>query len=237
MILGATTTTTTNPIRRNHIADAVFQGIAEKIFAGELIAGDRLPAEKQWAEYFSVSRLVVRQAVHRLAELGMVQVRQGGATLVMDPAECDHPSVGVLALQFSPEKEDQINAFRERQVVGSMGMMVLVQRRITKTDVADLRAIVQDYVAAPTDMDKLNEQFWERIAQITMNPFLLRETRFWFRVIRENRFLQDRDHIPDTRRIEAYHLLLNELEAGRDPTEAYRSIVEAVIEILEKGKA
>ncbi len=234
MILGATAMTKRSLIRKNHIADGVFQSIAEKIFSGELAAGDHLPAEKEWAEYFSVSRLVVRQAVHRLAELGMVQVRQGGATLVMDSAECDHPSVGVLELQFSPEKEDHISAFRERQIVGSMGMIVLVQRRITKADLTDLRTIVRDYLAAPTHIDHLNEQFWERIAQITMNPFLLRETRFWFRVIRENQFLQTRDTVPDVQRIEAYKLLLNELEAGRDPTEAYRFIVDAVIEILEK---
>lgn len=225
------------PLKKGHISDEVFNRLAEMIFSGELVPGDRFPAEKEWADHFGVSRLIVRQAVHRLAELGMVSVRQGGSSVVMDPSDGDHPSLGVLELQFSPDRKQHVNAFRERQIVGSMGIITLVQRRIKKRDVKELRQLIADYRAQPTTIDDLNEQFWCRIAKIIKNPFLERETRYWFRVIRENPFLQERDTVPDKKRLLAYEALLDELDAGRDPAEAYRVIVDAILTILEKKKS
>lgn len=227
---------TKNPIKKTHVSDDVFHRIAELIISGDLSPGDKFPAEKDWAAYFGVSRLIVRQAIHRLAELSLVHVRQGGATAIADPADSDHPTVGVLALQFSPQKKTEINAFRERQIVGSMGMMILAQRRVKKKDIKDLQHVLDAYEAEPTRIDDLNEQFWLRIAQITKNPFLIRETRFWFRVIRENKYLQERDTVPDKKRIAAYKMLVDDLEAGHDPIDSYRHIVDALLGLVDKKR-
>src|SRR4051812_11071643 len=74
-------------VRRGHAADTIFEQLAAAILTGELEAGAPLPPERILGEQFGVSRMVLRQAVHRLADVGLVRVRQGGATLVLDPGE------------------------------------------------------------------------------------------------------------------------------------------------------
>ncbi|WP_104978170.1 FadR/GntR family transcriptional regulator [Sorangium cellulosum] len=47
------------------------------------------PPERVLAETHGVSRITIRQAVHKLAAAGLVEVRQGGPTRVRDPAKAD----------------------------------------------------------------------------------------------------------------------------------------------------
>ncbi len=71
--------------RRSHVADDVFDQVAAAILRGDLAPGSSLPPERALAEQFGTSRIIARQAIHRLAEYGLVRVRQGGATIVLDP--------------------------------------------------------------------------------------------------------------------------------------------------------
>ncbi|MGC3968507.1 MAG: FCD domain-containing protein [Pirellulales bacterium] len=53
------------------------------ILCGELKADDRLPPERLLAEEWRVSRSVVREAIGRLAGLGLVHSRQGSGTRIV----------------------------------------------------------------------------------------------------------------------------------------------------------
>ena len=81
-------------LRRRPIAYEVFDQLAREILIGERAVGSALPPERELAQRFGVSRLVLRQAIHRLADMDLVRVRQGGATLVLEPDACDHPEIG-----------------------------------------------------------------------------------------------------------------------------------------------
>ena len=59
--------------------------LEQLILAGELRAGDRLPPERDLATQWDVSRSVVREAIGRLAALGLVRSRQGSGTRVAAP--------------------------------------------------------------------------------------------------------------------------------------------------------
>src|SRR5580658_11170036 len=91
-------------IRRTHVADHVFDQLAAAILRGELLPGSAVPPERVLAERFGTSRIVARQAIHRLDELGLVRVRQGGATLVLDPKEASDLRVLELAYKLDPSK-------------------------------------------------------------------------------------------------------------------------------------
>ena len=69
------------------LADQIFGQITAQILSGELEAGENLPAERSLAEQFGVNRHVVREAVKRLQQAGLVQVVHGGGTRVLDIAE------------------------------------------------------------------------------------------------------------------------------------------------------
>lgn len=70
------------PATRVYLTDAVVGQLAEAIVERELRPGDRLPGERDLALRFRVSRIVVREALVRLAQRGLVEVRPGVGTFV-----------------------------------------------------------------------------------------------------------------------------------------------------------
>ncbi|MEV5651300.1 GntR family transcriptional regulator [Nocardia sp. NPDC052254] len=71
-------------IDRRTAPDSVYDQLVGEVLDGELQPGAALPAERQLAEVLGVSRPTVREAMQRLAHSGLVEVRQGGATIVRD---------------------------------------------------------------------------------------------------------------------------------------------------------
>lgn len=69
-------------VQRTTAAEAVFAALKEMIASGALGSGDRLPSQDRLAEQFAVSRNTVREAINKLAALGLVTVRQGSGTVV-----------------------------------------------------------------------------------------------------------------------------------------------------------
>lgn len=65
-------------------ATRVSDALAEAILSGALAAGAALPPEPELAARFGVSRLTVREAVKSLAARGLVRVRRGEGTRVLD---------------------------------------------------------------------------------------------------------------------------------------------------------
>jgi DNA-binding FadR family transcriptional regulator len=72
------------PIQKTRIAEQVADAIREAILTGGYQPGDALPSERELAARFQVNRSSVREALHRLEAWQLVEVRQGGATLVRD---------------------------------------------------------------------------------------------------------------------------------------------------------
>jgi GntR family transcriptional repressor for pyruvate dehydrogenase complex len=82
----------TKPVAKPEAAANPAERIAEitvhlerLILSGELKADDRLPPERDLAEQWQVSRSVVREAIGRLAGLGLVRSRQGSGTRIVAP--------------------------------------------------------------------------------------------------------------------------------------------------------
>ncbi|KQY55500.1 MULTISPECIES: FadR/GntR family transcriptional regulator [unclassified Nocardioides] len=72
------------PVNRRSVPDEVFDQLVGELTGGELGPGQSLPSERRLAEVLGVSRPAVREALQRLAQAGLVDVRQGGATTVRD---------------------------------------------------------------------------------------------------------------------------------------------------------
>lgn len=72
------------PVHRRSVPDDVFDQVLGEVVSGSLGAGEQLPSERRLAEVLGVSRPAVREALQRMAQTGLVEVRQGGATTVRD---------------------------------------------------------------------------------------------------------------------------------------------------------
>jgi GntR family transcriptional repressor for pyruvate dehydrogenase complex len=87
-------------IRRTRVHEEVASRL-ERLILEELKPGDKLPPERQLAEIFSVSRSSIRDAIHTLELLGMVEPRQGAGTVVREPGAQAvlHPLSSLLVTQ------------------------------------------------------------------------------------------------------------------------------------------
>lgn len=72
------------PIKKQSLSDAVFERIRTQIVGGDVAVGEVLPAERVLAEKLGVNRQAVREGLKRLEQAGLVSVRQGGGTRVLD---------------------------------------------------------------------------------------------------------------------------------------------------------
>jgi GntR family transcriptional repressor for pyruvate dehydrogenase complex len=72
------------PVARRLVPENVFDQLLGEVVDGELSAGDALPSERRLAEVLGVSRPAVREALQRLSQVGLVEVRHGGSTTVRD---------------------------------------------------------------------------------------------------------------------------------------------------------
>lgn len=72
------------PVTRRSVPDAVFDQVFSEVVDGRFAAGETLPSERRLAEVLGVSRPAVREALQRMAQTRLVEVRQGGATTVRD---------------------------------------------------------------------------------------------------------------------------------------------------------
>lgn len=71
----------TVPNRRS-LADLVFDRLMRSIKSGSYAADERLPTEHALAAEFQVSRPIIREALQRLRDKGLVYSRQGAGTFV-----------------------------------------------------------------------------------------------------------------------------------------------------------
>ena len=60
------------------ISDVILEQLEEAIILKEFLSEEQLPAERELAEIFKVSRLAVREALAQLEEKGLIEKRLGG---------------------------------------------------------------------------------------------------------------------------------------------------------------
>ena len=68
-------------LRERH-SDRIAAGLRNDILRGRYQPGQRLPAERELASRLSVNRGSVREALKKLEQLGLVEIRRGDGTLV-----------------------------------------------------------------------------------------------------------------------------------------------------------
>ena len=72
------------PVNRRSVPDEVFDQVLAEVVDGGIGAGESLPSERRLAEVLGVSRPAVREALQRMTQSRLVEVRHGGATTVRD---------------------------------------------------------------------------------------------------------------------------------------------------------
>ncbi len=72
------------PVKQAKLSDVILSQLEAMIVEGSLKAGQKLPAERELAKQFDVSRPSLREAIQKLEAKGLVTRRQGGGTFVSE---------------------------------------------------------------------------------------------------------------------------------------------------------
>jgi GntR family transcriptional regulator, transcriptional repressor for pyruvate dehydrogenase complex len=201
------------PIRPVRVSDEVFEQLKQSILLGQFKAGERLPAERDLAEEFQVSRVAVREALRNLENTGFISTRQGatGGAFVTD-LTFDHLARSFLDL-FLAEKISIPELYQVRLLV-EPEMARLAAAHVTPEYTRRLRAALEAEGAPSRSLD-------EDVERKTAVHFILAEmcgNRFFEALVRS---LMELTH----RVVEAgdpdFHFI--------HPAGMHRPVVEAVL--------
>lgn len=159
------------------LSDTVAQQLQKQIEKGSFVKSGKLPTEAVLAQEFGVSRTVIREAISRLKNEGMVEPRQGSGVFVVERAGI-RPLRIDYAQAVEPGSVVQLLALRraiEAEVASEAAM------RRTDAQMAAIDAALAKIEAAVADgEDGVAEDvaFHRAIANATGNPYFLKTLTF-----------------------------------------------------------
>src|SRR6202167_5088228 len=84
-------------VKTSRLYEQIVKQVEESILSGQLKPGDQLPAERDLAQSFGVSRTAVREAVKTLREKGLVEAFSGRGTFVTNgTSQAIRQSLGLM---------------------------------------------------------------------------------------------------------------------------------------------
>jgi GntR family transcriptional repressor for pyruvate dehydrogenase complex len=161
-------------VRTSRLYEQIVQQIEESIVKGDLKAGDQLPAERDLALRFGVSRTAVREAVKALREKGLVEAYSGRGTFITDGTT--HAVRQSLDLMAKIGQPDGSTHLAEVRAMIEPEIAALAATRIQESELATMRDAVGVMDRAGQDPDAYIEadlDFHLALAEGAANPLIL----------------------------------------------------------------
>ena len=139
-------------IERTSVPDQIFEELKKSIIAGKWEPGESLPSEIQLASEFGVSRMSVRAAIKKLETFGLVEVRMGEGTYVIE----FNPAVflkGLSSIFSKPKSALEILEFRKALEIECLKLGI---KRADDHDIEVLESIFNEYWKALFSEDYKN---------------------------------------------------------------------------------
>lgn len=162
------------PIQSNKVFEQIAEQIESRILSGELRSGDRLPTERELAEQFHASRTAVREAMKSLAQKGLVDMRPGRGTIVIDGTTQAVRHSLDLMMKFG-QAGDSTNLVEVRGIF-EPEIAALAAARATDEEIAAMREAVAIMDANLRNADlyiRADNDFHQALAKATQNTLIL----------------------------------------------------------------
>ncbi len=152
-------------VRRRTLSQQVLEQIVQLLMSGQLMPGDKLPAEMILMEQFDVSRPVLREALSSLETLEIITRRPRGGTYVNDRVG-SNPFKVMLALSIN-----NVPAIIEARMTLELGLVTIAAEKISDEQLEKLKVTIDCIQENPDDdYGQLDKEFHRIIAQSANNP-------------------------------------------------------------------
>ncbi|WP_067479374.1 FadR/GntR family transcriptional regulator [Actinomadura hibisca] len=223
------------PVQRSSVSVAVFEQIAARIVDGTLPADAALPSERVLTEEFGVNRQALREALQRLDQLGLVEIRHGGATRVRDfrtASGLDLLPRLFLGADGSLDAVVVRSVMEMRTTIGA-DAAAHAARRAPAEVVRGLRGLLAELDEGPDDVGRMAEldvAFWDLVVEGSGNVCYRLSLNVLRRSYRQVASLVDLLMLGERRDLAAHRELVAGIETG-DPERARA----AAVALLEQG--
>lgn len=221
-------------IRRMSAADEAFKALHDMITSGKLKEGDKLPSQDRLAEQFGVSRNTIREAINRLAVLGLLSIRQGIGTIVNISGPSGYMASLSDHILLQPAT---VQEFMEARVIIEMSIVRLAVMRADAAALAELEENVRMQREAIRSGNveafiKYDVEFHFSLARASGNKVLVQFLSAITDLMK--RFIMEVALLPRaTRNALAFHRDILKSIRARDADAAERKLLEHLTDVLK----
>lgn len=194
----------------------VSRDLGDRILAGDLKPGDKLPSVVDLAAQYNVGRSTIREALSALKARGLLDIRQGGGTFVLAPPESqDEPA----AREDWLDRADSLLQLLEVRKVLETGCASLAAKHRSADDLAAMQATLarmEEQLDDEAFGEQADVQLHEQIARSTQNPMLVELMKSLSQRLHES--------MRDTRTLWFY----GEQQSARRLLEEHSGIIDAI---------
>lgn len=211
----------------------VVRSIQRAIREGELKIGDALPSEKELVERLGIGRSSVREGIRILETIGILEVRHGVGTYIVD----NYVESLFKMLGFSLVGENLWYFLAARRVLES-GSIRLVHGRLSEDDLTELETLSRLLSPGGPLKDNIDHDFLfhSRLVEHTGNTMLIRIYSMIETLLHElmQTLMSHADIVEDAR---AAHLKIVESLRSPDPREAEQAMDRHLSRVEEYSRA
>ena len=223
-------------VRTSRLYEQIVQQIEESILKGALKPGDQLPAERELAERFGVSRTAVREAVKALREKGLVEAYSGRGTFITNgTSQAIRQSLDLMTRIGQPEGSTQL---AEVRAILEPEIAALAALRADEQHLVPMREAVAVMDRSPDDPEAFIEadlDFHLCLAEAAANPVILSLIDSIVGLLREQRLrIFNVDRGPQ--RGQFHHKRILEAVEQHDPERARNAMRDHLQQIREDAQ-
>ena len=215
------------PITRLRLHEEIVTIIQKQIMNGTILPGTKLPPEREMAQTFNVNRTTLREALHKLETLELIEIRHGDGIYARNYMESSNLEL-VRALVYLEETKEPLISVLEIRRILIPEMAFLAAKRRTKEHVDALQQIVRSKERSVMEKDI---QVHLIIARATGNLLYNILINFFHQIYRDHGHMYFNDP-PNAERSEAFHRDIC-IAIQKQNAESARKIMADVLQYAE----
>jgi len=220
------------PITRSRLHEEIVTIIQKQIMNGVIPPGSKLPPEREMAQTLNVNRATVREALRKLENLDLIEIRHGDGLYAKNYLESGNLDLIKAAFDMDEHKEIMSNLLEARRYIVPQVAYVAAQRR-TATDLRELKEVISQKDLSMLERDIKVHQI---IARATHNLVCTIGLNYFNQIFHDYGYLYFDDE-RNAERSRVFHRDIYEAIKAKKPREARRIMHDVLIYAEDAVKA
>lgn len=190
--------------------DKVFEYIKDNIINGYWKPGDRITPELQLTKELEVSRISVREAIHKLVALGFLNKKQGGGTYVNEVGSAKYLDLLLPMLALSKISYEKILEFRMATELSAIKLFIT---RALNSEIMELEKLHEKMRASTSQNDffEYDMKFHQYIADKSGNELFGKINEILFEILKQYK-KQEYDKLGSIERIIEHEKIIDAIK-------------------------